>query len=215
MPDFKKLLLYLLLFCLAYLGLTLLFSTQSIQNNFTENFRGGSEWWLNFVFPKADFYVKKDDSAKAANETGLKILFVNPAEIERLKKEAIASGATKLNVKPPAVLRLDVTTSFTVLLAFLWSLILLTPIPLVQRLIAFISGTILLILVVALRIYFIGKAGLVSNPVGVYEASGFWASFYQTIAAGWTMGVNVFFVLLIWILVAFAVNGQRLTVNGN
>jgi hypothetical protein len=202
MPDLKKGLKYFFFFCLTYLMLILLVTRPGIQNTITEQYRQRTESLLSTFFPKATFRVRLDESAKASNSSAISIKMFNSAEVERQISEARAAGKTNIDIDPPMTLRMDALTGLIVPMTFLWSLLLVTPLGWRRFLLAFLSGTIFLTLLVLLRSWLSAKSGFAGAAMGIYETNAFWKAFYQTLARGWTMGVFVFLTILVWVLVA-------------
>lgn len=202
MPDLKKGLKYFLFFCLTYLMLILLFTRPGIQNAITEQYRQRTESFLSTFFPKATFRVRIDDSGKAANSSAVSIKLFNTAEVERQIAEARKAGQANVDIDPPMTLRMDALTGLIVPLTFLWSLLLVSPLGWRRFILAFLSGTVILMLLVLLRAWLSAKSGFAGAAMGIYETNAFWKAFYQTLARGWTMGVFVFLTILVWVLVA-------------
>lgn len=191
---------YLGIFILWFVALTALSFTQPVKKSINEFYGATHTGIFKTMLPELEMTYHSWKKTGDTNEFYYQVY--GKKEMERLIAEAKAKGLRSVKQSSLDV-KFYLNVFFTPFLIFLLSLILATPLPIKNKLIALSVGLILFLLYQILRVYVKILKNVNAEQMNVYDLEGtsesmveFFAGIFQ---AGFTAGI----VALIWALVVF------------
>jgi len=158
-----------------------------------------SQWLdtaLELLYSDADFDVEPENTG---TEVRIKIVFTwSESHVQRAKALALERGAKAISV-PHHFIKFKPYLAFTLPVILLWALIWASPyVHLWKKMVDFILLTALLVILLTLRIGLYTLFEMSNFRMGIYELTEGVMQGLNRVLEAWTLGVNIFIVLLLW-----------------
>jgi hypothetical protein len=186
---------YLLYFCLLYGILTALGFLPSMGELGNSMYRPPTESILTRVFPSAYLQLR-------AGRTDVDIIRVEYISRKKIEEQRRTSNTRSMEVKGRSY-EFSYYKTFLSFYIFFLTLMILSPLPLKEKIIGILIGTILYYLFSVFRVG-MALAFFFNDPVAdIYHASDFWVNIIRQVNDFMTLGINLLVVIILWIGLAF------------